>query len=267
MRLDFGDAAAIVGFLGVVHKMFKGSGRGYSGAYEGAHAVTPSSRQFQGAGDAVHSMSALQSIRNRMQKDPVVRKLRNVTNAYDRARIIRDRIQDYGIDPYIRKLTGDLLTGRMDVWGRVRSDDQFTKYRQMRYRQFGQPWAVPEKDWPAEVKKVFEFIRTHVRYTRDPAARDTYTSAERTLAYYNIGDCDCYTILAGAMMRSIGYPVKIRIIWLRGQKTWGHIYLMVGMPPTGPTRWLAFDASINKPVGTQAPRAMVYKYKDFVVKG
>lgn len=261
MRFDFGDAAAVIGFLGVMHKLYRGY-QGYSGAtsqYDGASTARTQSLQSNGG--------SLEHVKRQMLSEDVKRKLLNIESADARAKFIKGMIEQWGLDPNVRKITGDLLTGRMDSWGRVKNDNQFHAFRRSQFQRFGQPWAVREKDWPAEVKKIFEFIRMQVRYTRDPAARDTYTSPPRTLGFYNIGDCDCYTILAGAMLRSIGYPVRIRIIWIRGQETWGHIYLMVGMPPTGVTHWVPFDASVDKPLGTQAPKAMVYRYKDFEVRG
>ena len=35
-------------------------------------------------------------------------------------------------------------------------------------RKCGREWCVPEKDWRKEVTALFDYVRTNVRYTRDP---------------------------------------------------------------------------------------------------
>jgi len=257
---NFGDVAAAIGFLGVAHKAYKH----LAGSSGSGSSLAGSRNDHLSSADA--SFGSLQSVHKKMSARPVLVKVRNVKNANQRVAFVKEMIEKFGYDPDVRKITGDLLTGRMDVWGRVRNDRSFHGYRQNKARSTGEPWAVREKDWNGEVRRVHRFIRNMVRYTRDPTGRDTYTSPPRTLAFYNIGDCDCYTILAGAMLKAIGFPMKVRIIHIRGASTWGHIYLMIGMPPTGITHWLPFDASIKQKLGTQAPRAMIQRYRDYMVR-
>jgi len=192
---------------------------------------------------------SLESLAQVMASTPVRRDLVNLRSngdkgADERVGYIMSMIQKYRVDPHVRKIASDVLS-RKDGNGR---------------------WAVPEKDWIAEVRAIFTFVRHHVRYQRDPYGTDTYTSPLRTLAWFKAGDCDCYTILGGALLQSVGYPLRIRIIQQRGRPTWGHIYLMVGVPPMGPDQWIPFDASMNKALGFQPPRAAIARFKDFPVE-
>lgn len=192
------------------------------------------------------SLAALEQV---MAQTPVRRELVSLRNdgdkgAAERVAYITKMIRKHRTDPYIRKIASDVLS-------RKKANGE---------------WAVPEKNWTAEVRAIFAFIRSQVRYQRDPYGTDTYTSALRTLGWFKAGDCDCYTILAGAMLQSVGYPVRIRIIHQRGKPTWGHIYLMVGIPPMGPEKWVPFDASMNKPLGFQPPRFAIARFRDFAVE-
>ena len=187
--------------------------------------------------------------------------------------------------------TGDI---RKMTFATVRTIDQRVKYikelilkssasapiveraRSIVARKCGDTWCVPEKDWWAEVKAIFDFCRKNLRYTRDHRIVDQFSSAEASLRM-KAGDCDDGTILLGSLLMAIGYTVKCRVIQSQGASTWSHIYLMVGLPPTGtPTRWVPLDWSVNKPAGWQVdgadeslrtgkPAGLVVKVKDFDV--
>lgn len=141
-------------------------------------------------------------------------------------------------------------------------------------------WCVPEKDWWGEVKALFDAVadanhELGLRYTRDHAWVDQFSSAEASMRL-KAGDCDDGTILLGALLVSVGYRVKMRVIQSKGSDTWSHIYLLVGLPPTGPTKWVPLDWSVRKPAGwevegaeqcarTGRPAGLVLRVKDFDV--
>jgi hypothetical protein len=144
----------------------------------------------------------------------------------------------------------------------------------------GKEWCLAEKDYLAEIRALFKAVRDPssplaIRYTRDHVDVDQYASARRTFELH-AGDCDCYSIALGAALMACGYPVRFRVIQTKGASSWSHIYLLVGVPPTNPTKWIPLDASVNKPAGWEAPGAadvartgrpagMVVKVKDFAV--
>jgi transglutaminase-like putative cysteine protease len=103
-----------------------------------------------------------------------------------------------------------------------------------------------------------------VRYTRDVSGIDTYQTPQRTLAW-GIGDCDCLSILLAALLESVGYPVKLRVMETKGAGTWSHILPLVGMPPTDPTRWMPLDASVDEPAGWYPPKSIIVKTRAFDV--
>jgi hypothetical protein len=63
-------------------------------------------------------------------------------------------------------------------------------------------------------------------------------------ADWTVHNCDDMAIRLGALLRSIGYAVRCRIVAPAGQpRQWAHIYLMVGNEPGTPTpsKWYALD--------------------------
>jgi len=131
-------------------------------------------------------------------------------------------------------------------------------------RRCGKGWCIPEKDWITEVKTVFNALKNGkyaIRYTRDPSKKDLFVSPVRTILQYRIGDCDDLTIALGAVLCHIGYPLKLKVIQTTGYKDFNHIYLLVGIPPMRPQKWLAADLSVNMPLGFQAPPDKIIRKK------
>lgn len=97
---------------------------------------------------------------------------------------------------------------------------------------------VAERDQVGEVEAVWQFVRDHVRYLRDPWSADgleVFTTPKRLLQDIASGtaaeDCDGHVILASALIETIGYPTRYRIggvppdhfrhIWLEAQTNKG----------------------------------------------
>jgi len=146
-----------------------------------------------------------------------------VRNLNDRIRIIVEKIKEGKRDPLVRKLAADAVRN------------------------------VAPRDWLGEVAAIFEFVRQNVRYTLDVHGLDTYQRARRTLQL-GIGDCDDQVILLGAMLQSIGYPIALKVIEsVDSDHGWNHIYLLVGVPPSAPQRWIPLDPTVSQPMGWELP--------------
>ena len=129
----------------------------------------------------------------------------------------------------------------------------------------GDGWCVPERDWEGEARALFDFVRANVRYMRDHSKHDTYTSASRTLVDFHGGDCDDGSIALAAMLLAAGHTPKLRVVQTRGYDTWNHIYVVTGLPPAKPTRWMALDASVAQPAGWEVPHEQIIKKKDYTL--
>lgn len=123
-------------------------------------------------------------------------------------------------------------------------------------------WAVKEKDNWGEVQALFWEVRRRVRYTWDPTDYDAFQTPRKTLAL-KAGDCDDQVALLGAMLRSVGYKVRSRIVQTKGEASWNHIYLAVEVPGKG---WTPLDPTVDKPPGWEVPKEFVIQKQDFAMQ-
>ena len=123
--------------------------------------------------------------------------------------------------------------------------------------------CIKEKDSTAEAIALFKAVKDpnselSVRYTRDHVEVDQFTAADKTLKL-GAEDCDGMCIFLGAMLRTTGFPLRVRAIATQdpatGKTGWSHVYLRVGLPPMAPTRWMALDLSVDHPAGWEVPGA------------
>jgi len=170
----------------------------------------------------------------------------------DRIKKITDMVEKGIKDPRIRKIAVGIVS-----------------------KKCGSKWCIKERDYQKEVEAVYKYIRDRVRYVKDIFGIDTYQNPIRTHEFGG-GDCDDYSAYASALLLSIGYPVKLRVIQTKKAKDFNHIYILVAIPPkevividkeTGRRYkkyiYVPFDASVDKYVGWEAPSNMIVKKKDY----
>jgi hypothetical protein len=112
---------------------------------------------------------------------------------------------------------------------------------------------VKPKDYLGEIEALFQWVQDNVRYTKDPFRVEVLHSARRMLELA-AGDCDDMTILLGALLESIGHPVRLVVIGpdpLR-PRFFTHIYLEARHK----RRWIPLDATVSHPMGW-APQTAV----------
>lgn len=182
----------------------------------------------------------------------VIKTSRTVTvrNIAERVALIRDRILKDSLKPIVREKALSVLSRKCSTpAGGVR-------------------WCVTPKDYEAEIAALFKAVQDAnselaLRYVRDHVEVDQFTAADKLFRIRG-GDCDDGTILLGSMLRSVGYPTKMRVIQDSASESWSHIYLLVGVPPQAPRKWIPLDWSVYpfKPAGWEAPGA-----KDVALSG
>lgn len=181
----------------------------------------------------------------------------DINDIDERVGLIGELIRKGSLDPELRETTVRLVSQKCDASGNPSPN--------------GDRWCVKEKDCLAEVKAIFNAIRNPkskfaVRYVRDAMLADVFTSAERTLFKSHGGDCDDYVITLGAMLMSIGHPVRLRVVATRSDRfaddkaPWSHIYLLTPTTFDNPDAkwvpmWISVDGSMDKPLGWEAPGA------------
>lgn len=169
-------------------------------------------------------------------------KIRTVRNINERVAYIIEKIRSGRDNPNVRLFTVRIVSQKC-----------------------GKNFCIAERDYWGEVKAVFKAVRERVRYVRDTFGKDTFTSAWRSLQSGG-GDCDDASIVIASMLQSLGYPVRLRIIRTTDSPDWNHIFVLVGLPPGNPTKWVSLDASVDKPAGWHAPKSIIANTKDFEVR-
>jgi len=108
-----------------------------------------------------------------------------------------------------------------------------------------------------EVQAIHNFVRDHVRYTRDPYGWEYIQTPPVLLsgieeylkrrAARPIGDCDDMTVLSLSLMKSVGFPVIIKTVAY--QTKFSHVYGMVYVngewivtDTVRPDKWLGWEA-------------------------
>lgn len=125
--------------------------------------------------------------------------------------------------------------------------------------------GVQARDWWGEATALFEYTRKAIRYTRDPAGVELFQSPARSVDH-GIGDCDDQVIFLASVLQSVGFPVKLRVIGLKGSDQFQHIYLLVGLPPHNPTEFRPLDPSRPEKAGWELPENQRGLLRDYEVE-
>ncbi|HJV40005.1 MAG TPA: transglutaminase domain-containing protein [Geothrix sp.] len=97
--------------------------------------------------------------------------------------------------------------------------------------------------------RLFEFVRTRIRYINDPAGQEYFQSVPG-IWKSQMGDCEDFTALLAALFTAAGIKVRARVIRVPNAEGWAHIYLMAFLDGA----WRAFDATEKWPAGWQFPK-------------
>lgn len=105
------------------------------------------------------------------------------------------------------------------------------------------------RDWVGEARALYEYARDRIRYTRDVSGVETIQTPPVTMDL-EAGDCDDKSTLLATLLESIGHPTRFVATGYRSIGSYSHVYIETLLG----TRWLALDASTDKPFGWE-PRA------------
>jgi transglutaminase-like putative cysteine protease len=122
----------------------------------------------------------------------------------------------------------------------------------MRQAALNVTFMTPAQNDCAEVEALFNFVRDHIRYTRDVYGVETLATPDKTLAM-RVGDCDDMTVLLATLLESIGYPTRFVIEGYQEGAGWEHVYLETCLRGA----WVALDATEQVAMGWQPPEALI----------
>ena len=147
-----------------------------------------------------------------------------------------------------RGTTGTLRTAK--IIAKLVQDGAKDFYVRQKAIEIFRAYDVKAKNRIGEVSALFDFVKRNIRYTRDIFRVELLHSARRMLEL-RAGDCDDMTILLGAMLLSTGHPVRLVLAGFRPNRphAYSHIYPEVNVRG----RWIAIDATMDKPIGWAPP--------------
>lgn len=110
----------------------------------------------------------------------------------------------------------------------------------------------PSKSARCEVTRIHAYVSNQIRYVRDVAGVETIATPEVTLRD-KCGDCDDQAVLIGALLQSIGRPVRFIAVGFK-PGAFSHVYAET---PIGPD-WVAVETTERGwPVGRK-PRGVIH---------
>lgn len=95
--------------------------------------------------------------------------------------------------------------------------------------------------------RIFEWVKSRIRYVKDPQGKELFQQIPALLAG-GIGDCDDYTAILAVLFSAAGLKPYARIIKLRRNGPWAHIYPVVELE--GKRR--AFDGALPQALDHRA---------------
>jgi transglutaminase-like putative cysteine protease len=113
--------------------------------------------------------------------------------------------------------------------------------------------ALPGKNWAAEVRVLHEYVRDHIRYTRDTHGTESVQTPDATLVDIKQGDCDDKATALAALLEAIGHPTRFVAIGKR-PGTYSHVFVQTRLG----TQWVSLDPTMQVPAGWAPPGGVSY---------
>jgi transglutaminase-like putative cysteine protease len=106
--------------------------------------------------------------------------------------------------------------------------------------------GCPERDFECMAEKVFQFVQMNMKFVNDNYGVETLQTVPHMIEAMHggvaHGDCDDFTILLGALLKSLGFQTKIRVLKFIGGNNFSHVMLVANLRGGG---WREFDGSVR----------------------
>ena len=118
--------------------------------------------------------------------------------------------------------------------------------------------GVPVNDKVEEVRAIHKFVSQKVRYTKDPYGMEYLQTPPTLLKMIEqgekpAGDCDDMTMLSLSLLKSVGFPVAVKVTSYSPDGRFAHIYGLVYLNKIG---WMPVECVRGDyPLGWEAPNA------------
>lgn len=109
----------------------------------------------------------------------------------------------------------------------------------------------PERSDLHEVVSLFNYVRDHIRYTRDPLFYESVAVPAQVLAL-GYGDCDDKATLLSSMLESVGYLTRFVVTGYSDASRPEHVYLQVLIGG----QWMNADPTEHHALGYAPPNPL-----------
>lgn len=107
--------------------------------------------------------------------------------------------------------------------------------------------GVSQKNYLEEVRKIQEWVRDNIRYTRDIRDVETLAPAEFTISR-GMGDCDDKALLVATLLEAVGHHTRFVAVGRR-MNDYEHVLVEVNINGT----WVPVETTENVPLGWYPP--------------
>lgn len=114
--------------------------------------------------------------------------------------------------------------------------------------------SLGNKAWFDEIRTLFDYVQSNIRYTLDINGVETLQTPEVTLSL-GYGDCDDMCVLLASMLESIGHPTRFRAIGFTPNE-YEHVFVETQIGGSG--QWMALDPTEPNPAGWSPPGVISY---------
>lgn len=121
------------------------------------------------------------------------------------------------------------------------------------------------KDDQIRIKAIYDFIRAHTVYMRDPMGFEFIKTPLVSLQQIESGarptlDCDDYTVLSLSLLRTLGFPVAMRAASYKQGGGFSHVYGLIKTKQG----YQSMDCTREFGFGWEAPNAA--RKMDYIIK-
>lgn len=133
---------------------------------------------------------------------------------------------------------------------------------------------IPSHHYLQEAAAIGDFVRTHVRYVKDPVGTESLQAPDMMIKMmtevgYSMGDCDDMALLIATLLMSVGIQPYFRAIKYSDKSpSFNHIYVVVyenniaDTTSPGPIKRLVLDAIVkDKPIGFEIKHPFGQEFK------
>jgi len=132
---------------------------------------------------------------------------------------------------------------------------------------------LPPKAYEEEARRIFDHVKSVVRYVHDPAGLEMTSDPRDLLFVLGQGDCDDASCVIAALGMALGMGAAFRTVSTEcevnaaGQREcpWRHVYAVLGVPRGSQVDWIPADTAEGSYLGWEPQGRSISRVRTWVV--